>query len=79
MTIRSSCTHYFDAILRCAEKSSISGFSEYETLGTFAFHHFNREMVFSSSPWLRDGKSVFGSLQTFASIVGLDYVTFEHE
>jgi len=70
--------HYFEAILRCAEKSSISGFSEYETLGTFAFHHFNKEVAFSSAPWLRNGKSVFGNLQAFERIMALEYVTFEH-
>lgn len=72
--------HYFDAILRCAEKSDISGFSEYETLGTFVFHHYNHEIAFSSSPWSRRGRAVFGSLRNFVSIMSkmdLEYVTFE--
>ncbi len=70
--------HWFEAILRCAETGDASGFSEYETLGSWVFHHHNDEIVFSASTWARQGKKVFGSLENFARVIGLDYVAFEN-
>jgi hypothetical protein len=51
---RSGC-HWIDAVLSAAELNKQSGFSEYETLGTFLSHFHPDEMAASVSHWIRRG------------------------
>jgi hypothetical protein len=60
-----------------------SGFSEYETLGTFFTHCFDDEISFSNKPWIRYGKSILGRPECLTeereSIISMvaDHITFE--
>ena len=49
---------WFDAILDCSDLSELSGFSEYETLGTFFVNRFKDQMVFNEKKWERFGASL---------------------
>lgn len=74
---------WIDAMLDEINFSESSGFSEYETLGTYISHAHKDEVVFIDSNWLRWGNSALGSinnLNDFRSKFLLrkyDFVAFE--
>lgn len=47
-----------EAILSCSDQSNASGFSEYETLGTYAAHRHQDEMLISNAKWERFGAKI---------------------
>lgn len=53
---------WINAIIDCIDFSQGAGFSEYETLGTFALNNFRNKMHFNKSLWCRRGNSIFGSI-----------------
>lgn len=53
-------TRWFEAIVDAIDFSEPSGFSEYETLGTFLAHSHAAEMAFSTARWSRCGNSQLG-------------------
>ena len=60
-----------------------SGFSEYETLGTFVSHRFPNDWNWNHRKWTRDGYSTLGTPQeayerSVNGDVGLDFAAFEH-
>lgn len=63
--------------------SEKSGFSEYETMGTYFYHVYQSEMIFSSRLWLRLGNSEIGSVDNFEKkwakklLQKYDFVSFE--
>ena len=73
----------FQAIIEATDLSEKSGFSEYETLGTFFFSKYKNQFVPSERKWERNGYSLLGScqkLETFHSrflLRNADFVAFE--
>ncbi len=53
-------TDWFEAIVAAIDFSEPSGFSEYETLGTFLAHTHAAEIAYSADRWLRYGNSQLG-------------------
>ncbi|MCQ8128646.1 DUF6492 family protein [Methylomonas rivi] len=49
---------WFDAILDCTDLGEISGFSEYETLGTFFVHRYIEKMAINHARWERFGEQI---------------------
>jgi FkbM family methyltransferase len=47
---------WFDAILDCTDLSESSGFSEYESLGTYFTHNFQDAMMLNDAKWERFGE-----------------------
>jgi len=60
-----------------------SGFSEYETLGTFISHNFKNKYKFTNRPWLRSGNGLIGSIENinkfpfYIMLKFYDFVSFE--
>jgi hypothetical protein len=48
-----------DAILDCTDLGELSGFSEYETMGTFLTHTHLSQMAIRNCPWERFGKQKY--------------------
>jgi hypothetical protein len=75
--------HWRDAIIEQIDWRDGSGFSEYETMGTFLSHTHASEMHAVESKWLRRGNGVIGSVdnleRTFSKILlkKYDFVSFE--
>jgi FkbM family methyltransferase len=46
---------WYDSIIDCIEPNAISGFSEYETLGTFISHNFPHLLRWNDAKWSRYG------------------------
>lgn len=63
--------------------SEKSGFSEYETLGTYFYNLYSSEMLISDKPWLRLGNSEIGSVKNIDKkwaddlLYQYDFVSFE--
>jgi FkbM family methyltransferase len=53
--------NYVDAILDRIEFEEISGFSEYETIGTFLYTQFSEQIKIKNHLWLRNGKGLIGN------------------
>jgi hypothetical protein len=74
---------WMDAILSYVDPSEPAGFAEFETLGTWIWHHHRNEIVISDRPWYRNGFSLVGNPLTLSQSVwrGLakyyDFVSFE--
>lgn len=54
-------TQWWTAVISTIDFRERSGFSEYETLGTFVSHHFPGEWGWHEGSWTRDGYARFGS------------------
>ena len=76
-------TRWEDAIIAGIDFSQASGFSEYETMGTFiAFHH-RAEITFSPNRWWRFGNRLVGDIELLterkarALARKFDFISFE--
>jgi len=77
---------WFDAIISCTDLSQQSGFSEFETLGTWVANSYPHSWISSNLTWERLGQSRFGPAQNFTpeALVklgqanGLDVISFEN-
>ena len=75
--------HYVDVLSERINFAEESGFSEYETLGTFIVKFFGAQLELKQTKWLRNGTGLIGgarnltnpSFKQFAS--EFDHVTFE--
>lgn len=52
---------WIDAILFHLNSAEPAGFAEFETLGTWIWHHHRNEIVVSNRPWYRNGQSLVGN------------------
>ena len=74
---------WIDAILNQLDPAEPAGFAEFETLGSWIWHHHRNEIVISNRPWYRNGFSLVGNPLTLSTLVwrGLarqyDFVSFE--
>lgn len=74
---------WVDAILSYVDPSEPAGFAEFETLGTWIWHHHRHEIVISERPWYRNGLSLVGNPLKLSAAVwrGLansyDFISFE--
>ncbi|WP_114651941.1 DUF6492 family protein [Polynucleobacter necessarius] len=74
---------WIDAILSQLDPSEPSGFAEFETLGSWIWHHHRNEILVSDRPWYRYGFSLVGNPLNLSVLVwrGLakyyDFVSFE--
>lgn len=72
-----------EALLRCIDFSQGSGFSEYETLGTFCTAFFPNELRPCHDAWERLGNSLIGGVEQLGSprsrelIQGNSFISFE--
>jgi hypothetical protein len=57
---------WMDAILDVIEPYEASGFSEYETLGTYISHYHACDYVVTDRDWLRKGGKLYGSVSKLA-------------
>ncbi|MBX3685629.1 MAG: hypothetical protein KF909_05820 [Rhodocyclaceae bacterium] len=75
---------WFEAIIRQIDFTEESGFSEYETLGTFIAADHGREIEFSDRPWSRYGSRLTGGIEYLDEGEATrlarryDFVSFEH-
>lgn len=53
---------WYEAIISRIDFSQDSGFSEYETMGTYIAHHHPQEIAFSSASWWRFGNRLVGDI-----------------
>ena len=73
----------FQAIIDATDLSEKSGFSEYETLGTFFFSKYKDQIAPSERKWERNGYSLLGSCQNLEALYSrfllrnADFVAFE--
>lgn len=74
---------WIDAILFYLNPAEPAGFAEFETLGTWIWHHHRDEIVVSNRPWYRNGQSLVGNPMKLAKSAwkGLaksyDFISFE--
>lgn len=74
---------WLDAILFYLDRNEPAGFAEFETLGTWIWHHHRNEIVISDRPWYRNGLSLVGNPLKLSDAVwhGLarsyDFISFE--
>lgn len=74
---------WMDAILFHLNPAEPAGFAEFETLGTWIWHHHRDEIVISNRPWYRNGLSLVGNPMNLSrsSWKGLaksyDFISFE--
>jgi hypothetical protein len=75
--------HWFEALLKKIDFGQQSGFSEYETLGTFFTHYYNSSVKYQLTPWERRGFHNLKCIPTNSSQLegnafrNFDYVAFE--
>jgi hypothetical protein len=75
---------WHEAIIDCIDFNEMSGFSEYETLGTFIQHHYPSEITILKNKWYRRGNALIGKAENlkFSFFRGLlcpfDFVAFEN-
>jgi hypothetical protein len=76
---------WVNAVMNCSALNNISGFSEYESIGTFVAKNFSEEMSFNDGRWERRGTQIFKSknisfsfLDLFANAnPNLNFISFE--
>jgi hypothetical protein len=74
---------WLEAIIQAIDFQEGSGFSEYETLGTFLSHKYRGNMLFVDDKWLRSGNSLIGGIQNLDNSIAklmlgsFDYAAFE--
>ena len=72
-----------EALINSINFNQRTGFSEYETLGTFISHNYKDSFVTTKSPWLRNGNGLIGSVHNiykfpFSLITKYyDFISFE--
>ena len=59
---RQNGKQWMDAIVSKVDFNESSGFSEYESLGTFLTHYYRREILFLHNKWCRYGNSLIGGI-----------------
>lgn len=70
---------WYDAILKTAELSKVSGFSEYETMGTFLANSRPERMLTSNAAWVRRGNRVCPIERLWSEVPATEvaYVSYE--
>ena len=74
---------WMDAILFHLNPAEPAGFAEFETLGTWIWHHHRNEIVISDRLWYRNGQSLVGNPMNLSKSawIGLaksyDFISFE--
>lgn len=74
---------WYEAIISRIDFSQDSGFSEYETMGTYIAHHHPQEIAFSSARWWRFGNRLVGDITLLTDRKALalsrkyDFLSFE--
>jgi len=74
---------WIDAVLSLLDRAEPAGFAEFETLGSWIWHHHRDEVVISDRVWYRNGLSLVGNPLKFSQFVwnGLaksyDFISFE--
>jgi hypothetical protein len=74
---------WIDGILFHLNPAEPAGFSEFETLGTWVWHHHRDEIVITDRPWYRNGLSLVGNPMDLSQATwkGLaksyDFISFE--
>jgi len=74
---------WLQAIVEATNFREGSGFSEYETLGTFFSHKYANEICFTNRKWLRSGNSLIGGIDKLNQPLSkllldqFDYAAFE--
>lgn len=74
---------WLDAILDIIDFQEESGFSEYETIGTFLSHHHGGEIVLVRRHWVRLGNTLIGGIQNLRHplarlvLARCDFASFE--
>ena len=61
---------WVNAIMNCSDLNNISGFSEYESIGTFVARNFPGEIMINNDKWERSGTEIFK--RKFLSLSFLD-------
>jgi hypothetical protein len=75
--------NWVDAIIASIDPRELSGFSEYETIGTYFSSRYKDEIHTKSAAWYRNGGRLVGDvgrlnrLNTFILSVFFDYISFE--
>jgi FkbM family methyltransferase len=74
---------YESSILDLIDFKEQSGFSEYETLGSFIYHHYPNQIIFPHKKWERNGNALIGGpcnidREPYNKLIeGCEHVTFE--
>ncbi|WP_284542787.1 DUF6492 family protein [Pleomorphomonas sp. T1.2MG-36] len=74
---------WYDALIDVIDFSESSGFSEYETLGTYISHRYPDQFRFVDKPWCRRGYKAIGDISNIDSVIAklilyrYDYISFE--
>jgi hypothetical protein len=74
---------WMEAIISCVDFNEDSGFSEYESLGTYITHYHRDEIAFSKNQWCRCGNSLIGGIKKLSLLRRLllsneyDFISFE--
>lgn len=74
---------WMEAILFYLNSAEPAGFAEFETLGTWIWHHHQDEIIVTNRPWYRNGQSLVGNPTYLSKSVwkGLaknyDFISFE--
>jgi hypothetical protein len=74
---------WLEAIVEATDFREVSGFSEYETLGTFFSHAYPEEICYTENRWLRSGSSLIGGIDNLDQAFSIfflspfDYAAFE--
>ena len=74
---------WYEALIDTIQIHEPSGFSEYETLGTFILKYFPHEVEFCSRPWHRFGNQLIGGIVNLENKMKYlskkyDFIAFEH-
>lgn len=81
--VQSGQLPWIDAVLSFLERAEPAGFAEFETLGTWIWHHHHDEIVLTDRKWYRNGFSLVGSPLQLSNSVwnglakSFDFVSFE--
>lgn len=74
---------WIDSVLSFLDKAEPAGFAEFETLGTWIWHHHRDEIALTDRKWYRNGFSLVGSPLQLSNSVwnglakSFDFVSFE--
>lgn len=74
---------WFEAIINCTDLNEGSGFSEYETLGTYILDKHADQILMSNNKWSRLGNSLIGSIGGLTEEIAIrmstdfDFISFE--
>lgn len=74
---------YQNTLLNLIDFKEISGFSEYETLGSFIYHNYQKQIIVSGKKWVRNGSDLIGGpdniyREPYKQIIkDYEYIAFE--